>query len=258
MKINNLEPFLSKLRSGDMAYGCCITSSDPSATEVACAAGFDFVWIDGEHGQMDRNTAMMHLMAVRGAGVASLYRVPSCDHTEIKRVIDFAPAGIIVPMVMDENDAARAVAACRYPIHGGDRGCGFRRGWEYGARDTESYLDGAAHDPLVILQLEHVDAARRIDRILAVPGIDSVVVGPYDFSMSMGKPGCFDDPEVKAALDAVCAKVVAKGLPLGTYCECGFDLWRMRGVSYMSVKNDTNAMLDGFRSAIQKAGGSAR
>jgi len=254
MKINNLENFLAKVRSGDMAYGCCITSSDPSATEIACAAGFDFVWIDGEHGQMDRNTAMMHLMAVKGTGVASLYRVSSCDHTEIKRVIDFAPAGIIVPMVMDENDAARAVAACRYPIHGGNRGCGFRRGWDYGAHDTDEYLAEAAHDPLVILQLEHIDAARRLDKILVVPGIDSVLIGPYDFSMSMGKPGRFDDPEVKAALDEACAKIVAKGLPLGTYCEGDFDLWRKRGVSYMSVKNDTNAMLEGFRAALGKAG----
>ena len=253
MKYNNLEKFLETLRSGRMAYGCCITSADESATEIACAAGFDFVWIDGEHGQMDRNTAMRHLMAVKGTGVASFYRVPACDHTEIKKVIDFDPAGIIIPMVMDENDAAKAVAACRYPIHGGNRGCGFRRGWDYGARDTAEYLEESAHDPLVIIQLEHINAARRLDRILEVQGIDSILIGPYDFSMSMGKPGMFDDPEVSATFDESCAKIVAKGLPLGVYCENGFAKWRARGVSYMSVKNDTNAMLDGFRVAIDKA-----
>ena len=255
MKFNNLERFLETVKSGRMAYGCCITSSDESATEIACAAGFDFVWIDGEHGQMDRNTAMRHLIAVKGTDVASFYRVPACDHTEIKKVIDFGPAGIIIPMVMDENDAAKAVAACRYPIHGGNRGCGFRRGWEYGARNTEEYLAESAHDPLVIIQLEHIDAARRLDRILSVPGIDSILIGPYDFSMSMGKPGRFDVPEVKTAIDEACARIVAKGILLGTYCEGDFDVWRRRGVRYMSVKNDTNAMLDGFRSAIGKACG---
>ena len=253
MKFNNLEKFLETVKSGRVAYGCCITSSDESATEIACAAGFDFVWIDGEHGQMDRNTAMRHLIAVKGTDVASFYRVPACDHTEIKKVIDFGPAGIIVPMVMDECDAAKAVAACRYPIHGGNRGCGLRRGWDYGARDTAEYLAESAHDPLVIIQLEHVDAARRLDRILEVPGIDSILIGPYDFSMSMGKPGMFDDSEVSRAFDEACAKIVAKGVPLGVYCESGFAKWRARGVSYMSVKNDTNAMLDGFRAAIAKA-----
>ena len=249
MKINNLEAFLEKARGGKLPLGCCVTFADPAVTEVAVASGFDFVWIDGEHGEMDRNTAMLHLMAVKGTGVATLYRVPSCDHTEIKKIIDFAPAGIIVPMVMDEQDAARAVSACRYPCHGGDRGCGYRRGWDYGAADTDAYLAASAHDPLVILQLEHIDAAKRLDKILAVPGIDSILVGPYDFSMSMCKPGQFDDPEVKAALDEACAKIKAKGLLLGAYAENCFEDWKRRGIDYMGVKNDTNAMLDGFRSA---------
>jgi len=253
MKINNLEQFLEGVRGGRLALGCCITFADPSVTEVACAAGFDFVWIDGEHGQMDRNTAMLHMMAVKGTGVASFYRVPACDHTEIKKVIDFAPAGIIVPMVMDAADARRAVSACRYPTEGGDRGCGYRRGWDYGAADTDAYLAAAKRDPLVILQIEHIVAARNLDAILDVPGIDSVVIGPYDFSMSMGKPGKFDDPEVKSALDDVCAKVRAKGVLLGAYAESHFDDWRRRGVQWLGVKNDTNAMLAGFRAAIGAA-----
>ena len=252
MKINNLEIFLDKARSGKLPLGCCITFADPAVTEVACAAGFDFVWIDGEHGEMDRTVAMQHLMAVKGTGVASLYRVPACNHTEIKKIIDFAPAGIIVPMVMDEKDAALAVSACRYPCHGGDRGCGYRRGWDYGAADTDEYVETSAHDPIVIVQLEHIEAAKRIDRILAVPGIDSIVIGPYDFSMSMGKPGQFDDPEVKAAFDEACAKVRAKGVLLGVYAENHFNDWLRRGVQYMGVKNDTNAMLAGFKAA-QKA-----
>lgn len=253
MKLNNLEKFLRKVRGGEMAYGTCVTFADCAVTEVACEVGFDFVWIDGEHGEMDRVNAMHHLMAVKGTETASFYRVPACDHTEIKKIIDFAPAGVIVPMVMDEKDAARAVAACRYPMDGGNRGCGFRRACGYGVRDTAEYLAEAAREPLVIIQLEHIDAARRLDAILEVPGIDSIMIGPYDFSASMGKPGMFDDPEVRGALDEACAKVVAKGILLGCYCEGDFERWRKRGVRYMSVKNDTNAMIDGWRNALKAA-----
>lgn len=257
MKINGLEIFLGKVRQGRLAVGCCITFADPAVTEVACDAGFDFIWIDGEHGQMDRNTAFLHMMAAKGSGAATFYRVPACDHTEIKRIIDFAPAGVIVPMVMDEKDAALAVAACRYPCHGGNRGCGYRRGWGYGAADARAYLDSSARDPIVIIQLEHIDAAKRLDAILDVPGVDSVLVGPYDFSMSMGKPGMFDDPEVKAALDEACAKVKARGVLLGTYAETHHDDWLRRGVDYISVKNDTNAMLAGFDAALSSVRGKA-
>ena len=112
----------------------------------------------------------------------------------------------------------------------------------------------AAHEPLVIIQLEHIDAARRLDKILDVPGVDSILVGPYDFSASMGKPGRFDDPEVRAVLNDACARVVEKGILLGCYCEGDFETWRRRGVRYMSVKNDTSAMIDGWRAALAKAG----
>ena len=253
MKCNGLEAFLGKIRAGETPLGIAITFTDSAVTELACASGFDFMWFDGEHGEFGRENAMQHLMAVNGTGVASFYRVPACDHTEIKRIIDFAPAGVIIPMVMDENDAARAVSYCRYPIHGGTRGVGPRRGHNYGADDFAQYLDASAHDPLVIIQLEHVDAARRLDKILEVPGIDSIIVGPYDFSMSMKKPGQWDDPEVSATFDECCRKIREKGILLGCYTESNFGVWKRRGVQYMAIRNDTSAMFEGCKLQMARA-----
>ena len=246
MKCNNVEVFLKKVRSGGMPLGLAVTFTDSAVTELACAAGFDFMWFDGEHGEFGRQTAMQHLMAVKGTEVASLYRVPACDHTEIKRVIDFAPAGVIVPMVMNADDARRAVAACRYPPEG-NRGCGFRRGLAYGAGDFAEYWEASKGDPLVIIQLEHIEAVRNLDAILAVPGIGAILIGPYDLSASMGKEGQWHDPEVAAVYDESCRKVRAADILLGVYTECDFDLWRRRGVQFMAIKNDTNALLLGYQ-----------
>lgn len=253
MNVNGLDGFLEKIRAGGMPLGAAITFTDPAVTEVACASGFDFIWFDGEHGEFGRETAMLHLMAVKGTGVASLYRVPNCDHTEIKRIIDFAPAGVIIPMVLTAEDAARAVDACRYPIHGGSRGFGPRRGLDYGAGNAAEYIEKSAHEPLVMIQLEHIEAARNLDAILEVPGIDAVIVGPYDFTMSMKRPGQFRDPEVAAVLDESCRKIRAKGILLGCYTECDFDVWKKRGVQFMAIKNDTSAMMLGFQDMKEKA-----
>ena len=242
--------FLAKARAGRLPLGAVVTFADAAVTEVVAAAGFDFVWIDGEHGIIDRKQAQDHIIAAEARGLAALYRVPACDHTEIKRIIDLGPAGVIVPMVMGAADAARAVSACRYPVHGGDRGCGFRRRFAYGARDVAEYLDEAREEPLVIIQLEHIAAVRDLDRILAVPGLGSVLIGPYDLSMSMGKPGAWHDPEVSAVFDECCRKVKAADVLLGVYTECDFDFWKRRGVDYLAIKNDTNAMLAGFRRCI--------
>ena len=203
-----------------MPLGAVVTFADPAVTELTAEAGFDFVWIDGEHGEMDRFSAMAHLMAVKGTDCASFYRVPACDHTEIKRV--------------------------------GNRGCGFRRGLAYGAGDFASYWVASKEDPLVIIQLEHIEAVRNLDAILAVPGIGAIVIGPYDLSASMGKEGQWHDPEVAAAYDESCRKVREAGILLGVYTECDFDVWRRRGVQFMAIKNDTNAMLLGYQTMLGK------
>jgi len=250
---NNLDGFLGKIRAGQLPLGAVVTFADAAVTEVLAAAGFDFLWIDGEHGILDRKTAQDHIVAAAANGVPVLYRVPACDHTEIKRIIDLDPAGVIIPMVLSAEDAAKAVSACRYPVHGGTRGCGYRRGFGYGAGEAKAYLDDAADNPLVVVQLEHIDAVRDLDRILAVPGLGSILIGPYDLSMSMGKPGAWHDPEVMAVFDESCRKVKAAGIPLGVYTECDFGPWKRRGVDYMAVKNDTNAMLEGARAQRDRA-----
>ena len=250
MRESNMDRFLAKIGRGEMPVGAVTTFADAAVTEVVAAAGFDFVWIDGEHGIIDRKAAQDHIIAAQANGIASFYRVPACDHTEIKRIIDLDPDAVIVPMVMNEQDVAYAVSACRYTIHGGDRGCGYRRRFRYGAEDIHDYLADAAHRPYVIIQLEHIEAVKRLDAILAVPGLDGVIVGPYDLSMSMGKPGEWTDPEVAAVYDDCCRRVKASGKTLGVYTECLFDEWKRRGIDYLAVKNDTNAMLLGFRQVL--------
>lgn len=250
MKINNLEKFLEKTRSGEVALGGLVTFTDPSVTELVADAGYDWVFIDGEHGAIDRDTAMLHMMAVRGTNCASFYRVPACDHTEIKRIIDCGPAAIIVPMIMNADDARRAVEAMRYPLEG-NRGCGFRRCVGYGMMPIEEYWEAAKHEPLVILQIEHIEAVRNIDSILDVPGIDGILIGPYDLSTSMGKSRQWYDPEVAGAYDTVSRKVKERGLLLGVSCDSEYAAWKKRGVNFIAIRGDYSAMLEGYTNAIE-------
>ena len=251
MLYNSFETFLDKIKNGKLLKGCCITFTDPSVTEMAAESGFDFCWIDGEHGTMDRKDAMLHMMALKGTGCAPLYRVPACDHTEIKRIIDFAPAGIIIPMIRTREDAERAVDFCRYPPKG-TRGFGIRRGWRYGSIPFDEYLKQSEKEPLIILQIEHIDAYRNLDSILSVPGVDSFMIGPYDFSCTAGCPGQFDDPELNKMFDDICRKTLETGKLLGVYAENHFDRWIARGVQYISCINDTSAMMIGFREMQQR------
>jgi 2-keto-3-deoxy-L-rhamnonate aldolase RhmA len=98
----------------------------------------------------------------------------------------------------------------------GARGVGLARAHGYGFRFRE-YLESANDEVAVIVQAEHIRAVENIEAIVAVTGIDAVLLGPYDLSASLGKTGQLDDAEVVAAIEHVTATCVAAGVALGYF-----------------------------------------
>ncbi|MBR0457930.1 MAG: hypothetical protein IJJ26_01715 [Victivallales bacterium] len=258
MKINNLEHFRSVVASGKTAYGLVITSFDPSITEMAADCGMDFVWIDMEHSPMTITDVQNMLLAVKGTDCAAFVRVPWCVNYLLKPILDLGPAGVIIPMVNDPETMQKAIEACHYPIHGGERGFATRRQNLFNKIPITEYVAASEHDPIVIAQIEHRDAVENIDRILEVPGLDSVCIGPYDLSASYGKAGQFDDPEIGAAVDKVIASARAHGVLLGAFCG-NAEFWKNRHVDWAGLCDDLGflathlrALLAEHRSAFQK------
>lgn len=249
MKINNLETFLKKIRSGDTALGVVITCRDISIAELAADAGFDFLWLDLEHSPLTLADAMNASVAVRGTDCALFVRVPWNENYLLKPVLDLAPAGVIVPMILNADDARAAVRACRYPADGGERGFALRRQNRYGADPWMEYLEQSIREPLVILQIEHRQAVENLDSILAVPGIDSLCIGPADLSSSFGKTLQFDDPEIENAIRTICRKAEKAGVPVGGFCSDSC-YWSRFPLSWKAVGSDSGILFDAFRSKI--------
>ena len=244
--------FAENLQTGKISLGAVITLSDLTVSELAGDCGMDFVWIDAEHAPHTVDGVMKHLIALRGTGCAGLVRVRANDPMLIKPYLDLAPDGVIVPMVNTAEEAEKAVAACRYPLTG-IRGCGVRRAVRYGAVNFFDYVKRSETEPMVIVQIEHVDAVRNLDKILKVPGIGSICVGPCDLSGSMGILNRMDDPELNKVLDEICAKVKKAGLVLGTAAG-DFPRWRERGVDWFAGASDWGAMAAGLRAFRRECG----
>ena len=126
------------------------------------------------------------------------------------------------------------------------RGCGVRRAVRYGAEDFFDYVKHSERWPLVICQIEHIDAVRNLDAILKVPGVDSFCIGPCDLSGSMGMLNQMDDPELNRVIDEVALKVKKAGKWLGTAAG-GFSRWKERGVDWFAGTSDWGAMAAGIR-----------
>jgi len=244
--------FNENLKAGKISLGAVITLSDLTVSELAGDCGMDFVWIDAEHAPHTIDGVMKHLIALRGTGCAGLVRVRANEPMLIKPYLDLAPDGVIVPMVNTPEEAEKAVAACRYPPTG-IRGCGVRRAVRYGAENFFDYVKRSETEPMVIVQIEHVAAVRNLDKILKVPGIGSICIGPCDLSGSMGILNQMDDPELNKVLDEICAKVKKAGLVLGTAAG-DFPRWRERGVDWFAGTSDWGAMAAGLRAFRRECG----
>jgi 2-dehydro-3-deoxyglucarate aldolase len=117
--------------------------------------------------------------------------------------MDMGAHGVIVPMVNNKNDAVRAVNAVKYPPLG-NRGVGLARAQGYGM-EFEKYRDWVNKYSVVIAQIEHISAVENLKDILSVEGIDGFIVGPYDLSASLGRPGDFGSPDMRQALKDILA-----------------------------------------------------
>jgi 2-keto-3-deoxy-L-rhamnonate aldolase RhmA len=206
--------FRTRLRRGDILLGTMITLDSPSSAEVLAGIGFDWFFIDGEHGPLGTRELLAILQAVSHR-VACIVRVPAADEVAIKKVLDLGAHGIIVPQVNTAEQAANVVRCSRYAPEGA-RGVGLARAHGYGQRFKE-YLDAANREIAVIVQAEHATAVDNIEAFASVAGVDAVLLGPYDLSASLGKMGQVDDPAVVAAIRRVTDACKAAHMPLGYF-----------------------------------------
>jgi len=183
----------TKLLNNQLTIGAWITLGHPTIAEIFSNAGFDWVTIDLEHSVISLRDAEELIRTVELSGTTPLVRLTSNSPEQIKRVMDAGSHGIIVPMVNSVDDAVKAIQSVRYPTTG-TRGVGLARAQRWGNRFSE-YLDWLEKESVVIVQIEHIDAANCIEEILDVEGVDGLIIGPYDLSGSMGIPGQFDDPD---------------------------------------------------------------
>src|SRR5260370_6618410 len=213
------ESFASKLRAqpsvaGRPVIGTILSREAPEVAEMLVACGFDWLFIDMEHGPYSVRSLQLMLQAIPDS-CSAIVRIPENSPVWIKKVLDTGCDGIIVPLVNSAAEALAAVQAAKYPPLG-TRGVGIARAHGYGMQFAE-YVKAANDHVAVIIQIEHVEAVRNIDAILAVPGIDGVQIGPYDLSGSMNMLGDVGSEAVQSMLGQIKRACQSKSIPVGMF-----------------------------------------
>ena len=218
-----------------------LSISSPYVAELAAHQGYDALTVDMQHGMVGFEGAMALFQAVATTPVIPMARPSENSPAEIMRLLDAGAYGIICPMVSTAADAARLVAACRYPP-AGRRSFGPARGLLYGGPD---YFTGANAEILAFAMIETQGALDNLDAILDTPGLDGIYVGPNDLAIEMGcaPRNEHDDPKVVAAIARAREAATRRGLIAGIFCSDGAAAARRAAEGFHLVTPGNDAAL---------------
>ena len=229
-----------KMRQGDFCIGPFLKAGSPALVEVMGYAGLDFVLLDMEHGPVSYEALEHMILAAERVGIAPIVRVETISESAILRPLDRGAAGLLVPHVDSGPMAQNVIRHSRYaPL--GERGMDvYSRAAQYAHMPKDEYIR-KANDALLALQIEGAEGIRNLEDVLAVAGGEVVVVGPYDLSQSLGRPGEIDHPEVIHAIERIVETVQERGRHVGIYAG---DVetarkWIALGVQFIALSVDT-------------------
>lgn len=247
----------SRLRDGNPAIGTWLSLCSPIASRFLAKTGLSWLTVDIEHSPVDWETAATMFGVIADAGCVPLARVPAARHDWIKRVLDNGAMGVVIPMVMDREEALRCVRACKHPPQGNRSIGGFLHALNMDCEPAE-YYRRFNDEVLVVLQCEHIDAVERADEIFSVPGIDAIFVGPNDLRASMRGPDGSDPPaerfeEALARIREACGRC---GVAAGMHCFSAEQVASRidEGWRFLALGSDLSLMLGGVRAELNQLG----
>jgi 4-hydroxy-2-oxoheptanedioate aldolase len=190
------------LEESKIAVGTCIYSFSPALVEVAGFCGLDFCRIDIEHAwRQDEN--FEHMM--RAAAISEIVALPRVDRNPflIRKALEAGAGGIIVPHILNVEEVADVVKAAKFPPQG-ERGFGnlcFSGRW--GTSPGVEWIKWSNEETMVGVMIEDQRAVEKIDEIMSVDGLDFVLFGPADYSVSLGIPVQTRHPKVMDGLKKI-------------------------------------------------------
>ena len=206
--------FKAALRAGRPQIGLWLGLADAYVSELLASTGFDWLAIDAEHAPNDPRSVLAQLQAIAPYPVHPVVRTASGDATLLKQYLDIGAQTLLIPMVESAEQAARIVAATRYPP-AGIRGVGSALARASRWNQVSDYLRSCQQEICVLVQVESAVGLDDLPAIAATEGVDGVFFGPADLAASMGLLGKSADARVQDAIAQGIKTVLSAGKAAG-------------------------------------------
>jgi len=251
-------PAKQRLQQGQLALGMGVRGlRGVEVGRVMKTAGYDFLFIDLEHGAASVETAFQISVGALDAGIAPLIRVPNGELALGTRCLDGGGLGIVIPHVDTADEARAMVDAFRFqPLGHRSIGGGYPQ-FGFAAVPAQEVVKALNDATLVVAMMETPRAIENADAIAAVPGIDVLLMGTNDLCLEMDIPGQLDNERVVAAIDTVIGACKKHGKWPGLGGVYGKELMKRyigRGMRFVLCGSDLSVLL----AAAQEQAGFAR
>jgi len=213
----NGKELIEALHSGKMIYGTLIISPSPKFIDGIAGLDIDCIFIDTEHIPLDSLELGWMCQAYRALGLAPIVRIPSPDPYRASKVLDMGANGVVAPYVETAEEVRRLRGAVKFRPLKGKKLAEILAGRSEPEDALAEYLEKRNEANALIVNIESVPAIEALDEILAVPGLDGVLVGPNDLSCSLGIPTQYDHPDFEKAMGVIISKARAKNIGVGIH-----------------------------------------
>lgn len=214
--------------------------------KMLAAAGFQWAFIDTEHGGFDLETIQDVCRIAAYVNFVPIVRVADLQYSLIARALDCGAGGVIFPRVESVELLEKAVSWTKFPPLG-VRGFGLSPfHFDHEPVTMPQMIEHVNEHSMVVLQIETKKALDMREELLAVPGIDAVMIGPADLSISLGVPGQFQHPLVVEAMEAIRDTCERRGIAPGTQTRT-LELakfWKERGMRFLGCSSETAMLYD--------------
>jgi 2-keto-3-deoxy-L-rhamnonate aldolase RhmA len=250
MRINLVKRALAE---GKVQYGTNfgqIRSQD--VLKILATAGFHWAFIDTEHGGFDLETIQDLCRIAPAVNFTPIVRVGDLQYSLVARALDCGAMGIIYPRVESPELLEKAVSWTKFPPVG-IRGFGLAPfNFDFAPVTVPEMIEWNNNNILVALQIETRRAVEAREELLSVPGIDAVMMGPADLSISLGVPGEFQHPKMVEAMEAVRDTCVRRGIAPGTQTRtlALAKFWRERGMRFLGCSSDVGMLYERAKELI--------
>jgi 4-hydroxy-2-oxoheptanedioate aldolase len=238
----------TRILDGDRVCGVLLRMPSEELVEMLAVAGFDFVLIDCEHGPADVGALRQHIAAAAMHGADVLVRVGEGEDALILRALDSGAAGVVVPHLDSAEQARNVVAAAHYPPRGRRGFATYGRAGSYGAVSGPDHKARLAEETLVIGMIESPLAVSAVDKIVAVDGLDGLLLGAADLAASSG-PGDLSVPESRRLFNAALATAGSIRLDLVGDAEAAAASYA--DGAHMVAYNLTQALMAQFAALLE-------